>query len=55
LVGMYCVFISIMLIIVAVFHYARNLGPQVVRGLLLLSIGILVIFGILLLQRGLRG
>jgi threonine/homoserine/homoserine lactone efflux protein len=53
LVGMYSVFIGGMLIIAAVFHFARRLGPRVVRGLLLISIGILVIFGILLIQRGL--
>jgi threonine/homoserine/homoserine lactone efflux protein len=53
LVGMYSVFVGGMLIIAAVFHFARNLGPQVVRGLLLISIGVLVIFGILLIQRGL--
>jgi threonine/homoserine/homoserine lactone efflux protein len=55
LVGMYGVFIGSMLIIVAVFHYARNLGPRVVRGLLLISIGVLAIFGVLLLRRGLWG
>jgi threonine/homoserine/homoserine lactone efflux protein len=55
LVGMYSVFIGGMLIIAAVFHFARNLGPQVVRGLLLISIVVLVIFGILLIQRGLSG
>jgi threonine/homoserine/homoserine lactone efflux protein len=55
LVGMYSVFIGGMLIIAAVFHFARNLGPQVVRGLLLISIVVLAIFGILLIQRGLSG
>jgi threonine/homoserine/homoserine lactone efflux protein len=55
LVGMYGVFIASMLVIVTVFHYARNLGPQVVRGLLLISIVVLAIFGVLLLQRGLWG
>jgi threonine/homoserine/homoserine lactone efflux protein len=53
LVGMYSVFIGGMLIIAAVFHFARSLGPRVVRGLLLISIGVLAIFGILLIQRGL--
>jgi threonine/homoserine/homoserine lactone efflux protein len=53
LVGMYSVFIGGMLIIAAVFHFARNLGPRVVRGLLLISIGVLAIFGCLLIQRGL--
>jgi threonine/homoserine/homoserine lactone efflux protein len=55
LVGMYSVFIGGMLIIAAVFHFARNLGPQVVRGLLLISIVVLAIFGSLLIQRGLSG
>ena len=55
LVGMYGVFIGSMLIIAAVFHFARNLGPRVVRGLLLISIGVLAIFGVVLLQRGLWG
>jgi threonine/homoserine/homoserine lactone efflux protein len=53
LVGMYGIFIGSMLIIAAVFHFARNLGPRVVRGLLLISIGILVILGLLLIRRGL--
>lgn len=52
LVGMYSVFIGGMLAIAAVFHQARRLGPRLVRGLLLISIGILVIFGVLLIQRG---
>jgi threonine/homoserine/homoserine lactone efflux protein len=55
LVGMYGVFIGSMLIIVAVFHFARNLGPRVVRGLLLISIVVLAIFGVLLLTRGIWG
>jgi threonine/homoserine/homoserine lactone efflux protein len=55
LVGMYSVFIGGMLAIAIVFHQARRFGPRVVRGLLLISIGILVIFGILLIQRGLVG
>ena len=55
LAGMYGVFIGSMLIIVAVFHFARHLGPRVVRGLLLISIGVLAIFGVLLLARGLWG
>jgi threonine/homoserine/homoserine lactone efflux protein len=55
LAGMYGVFIGSMLIIVAVFHFARNLGPRVVRGLLLISIVVLAIFGVILLTRGLWG
>jgi threonine/homoserine/homoserine lactone efflux protein len=53
LVGMYSVFVGSMLIIVAVFHFARGLGPRVVRGLLLISIAVLAIFGMLLMGRGL--
>ena len=53
LVGMYGVFIGSMLIIAAVFHFARNLGPRVVRGLLLISIVVLAVFGMMLLVRGL--
>lgn len=53
LVGMYGVFVGGMLVIAAVFHQARRFGPRIVRGLLLISIGILVIFGFLLIQRGL--
>ena len=53
LVGMYGAFVGAMLIIVAVFHLARNLGPRVVRGLLLISIVVLAVLGVLLLMRGL--
>ncbi len=53
LAGMYGVFIGSMLILVGVFHFARKLGPRIVRGMLLISIGVLAIFGILLIQRGL--
>ena len=53
LVGMYGVFVGSMLIIVVVFHFARGFGPRVVRGLLLISIVVLAIFGVLLLMRGL--
>jgi threonine/homoserine/homoserine lactone efflux protein len=55
LAGMYGVFISSMLIIVAVFHFARNLGPRVVRGMLLISIGVLALLGVVLLAQGLLG
>ena len=53
LIGMYGVFIGGMLSIVVVFHFARNLGPRVVHGLLLFSVIALTVFGILLLARGL--
>ena len=52
LVGMYGVFVGSMLIIAAVFHFARNLGPRVVHVLLLISIIVLAIFGVTLLLRG---
>ncbi len=55
LVGMYSVFITSMLIIVAVFHFARNLGPRIVRGMLLISIGVLAMLGVVLLAQGLLG
>jgi threonine/homoserine/homoserine lactone efflux protein len=54
LVGMYGVFIGSMLIIAAVFHFARHLGPHMVRGLLLISIVVLAIFGVMLLVRGVQ-
>ncbi len=53
--GMYGVFIGGMLIIVAAFHFARNLGPQVVRWLSLVSMIVLATFGVLLIGRGLIG
>src|SRR5512136_273770 len=55
LVGMYGVFIIGMLIIVAVFHFARNLGPRMVRGMLLISIAVLALLGAVLLAQGLLG
>jgi threonine/homoserine/homoserine lactone efflux protein len=55
LLGMYGVFISSMLIIVAVFHYARNLAPRIVRGMLLISIGVLALLGAVLLAQGVLG
>jgi threonine/homoserine/homoserine lactone efflux protein len=55
LVGMYGVFIAGMLIIAAVFHFARNLGPRIVHGMLLISIGVLTMLGVVLLAQGLVG
>jgi threonine/homoserine/homoserine lactone efflux protein len=55
LTGFYAVFIGGMLSIVALFHQARRLGPGVVRALTLVSMAILVLFGALLLLRGIRG
>ncbi|CAG0927385.1 hypothetical protein TFLX_00424 [Thermoflexales bacterium] len=54
LAGMYGVFMASMLIIAAVFHFARHLGLHVVHGLLLISIMVLAIFGVLLFVRGLQ-
>jgi threonine/homoserine/homoserine lactone efflux protein len=51
LIGMYGVFIGLLIALIAVFHFARRLGPQIVRGLLLVSIGVLVIFGGVLIAR----
>jgi len=49
------VFVGSMLIIVGVFHFARNLGPRIVRGMLLISIGVLAMLGAVLLTQGLLG
>jgi threonine/homoserine/homoserine lactone efflux protein len=54
LIGFYSLFVGGMLGIVALFHQARRLGPKVVRALTLLSIIILLIFGGLLILKGLR-
>lgn len=50
--GFYGALIGGMLAIASVFHLARQLGPRVVRSLLLASVVILSIFGVLLLYRG---
>ncbi len=55
LLGMYGVFIGLQIAMIAVFHFARRLGPQIVRGMLLISIGVLAIFGGVLLVRGVVG
>lgn len=55
LIGMYGVFIGLQIALIAVFHFARRLGPQIVRGMLLISIGVLAIFGGLLIVRGVAG
>ncbi len=52
LFGMYGVMISAMAAIALVFHNARRLGPQIVRGLLFISIIILIVFGGSLIYRG---
>jgi threonine/homoserine/homoserine lactone efflux protein len=55
LLGFYGVFISFMLGLSLLFSQARRLGPQVVRVLLLVSIVILVIFGVILIKEGIWG
>lgn len=50
--GFYAALIGGMLAIASVFHLARQLGPRLVRALLLASVIILIIFGLLLLYRG---
>lgn len=52
LVSFYGIFVGGMLVVAALFHHVRRLGPRVVRGMLLLSIVILVAFGALLIGRG---
>ena len=55
LLGFYGVFLAGMILMVGVFHLARRLGPRLVRGLMLLSILLLLGFGFLLLQQGVSG
>ena len=55
LLGFYGALIGGFLGIAALFHQARRLGPRVVRTLSLASILILVVFGIVLLKRGIWG
>jgi threonine/homoserine/homoserine lactone efflux protein len=50
--GFYGVFIGGLLGLVGLFDQARRLGPRVVRALLLVSIVILVVFGVGLLRKG---
>jgi threonine/homoserine/homoserine lactone efflux protein len=53
--GFYGLFIGALLGLVALFHQARRLGPRVTRGLLLISIVILVLFAGHLLRDGVIG
>ena len=55
LLGFYAALIGGFLGIAALFHQPRRLGPRVVRGLALVSILILFVFGIMLLERGIWG
>jgi len=52
LIGFYGVFVAGMLVLVVLFDQARRFGRRFVRGLLLLSIVILVIFGAVLVGQG---
>ena len=49
LAGFYLLFIGGMLVLVALFHQARRLGPAVVHGLTLVSILVLLAFGLVLI------
>jgi threonine/homoserine/homoserine lactone efflux protein len=53
--GFYGVFIGGLLGLVGLFHQLRRLGLRVMRALLLVSIVILVVFGVGLLRKGLLG
>lgn len=53
--GFYGVFIGGMLALAGLFHQARRFGTRTVRGLMLASLLVLVVFGGILLQRGLFG
>jgi threonine/homoserine/homoserine lactone efflux protein len=53
--GFYGVFMLTMLGFITIFHQTRRLGPSVVRGIQIASIGILVIFGGILIREGLLG
>jgi threonine/homoserine/homoserine lactone efflux protein len=55
LLGFYGFFISLLVILAAIFHQARRFDQRIVRGLLLVSIIILIIFGGLLIRSGLAG
>jgi threonine/homoserine/homoserine lactone efflux protein len=55
LVGFYGVMIGTLLAIAGLFHQARRFGPRVVRGLLLLSVGILIVFAGVLFRQALAG
>ncbi len=53
--GFYGIFLGGNLALAALFHQARRFGPAVIRGLLLTSLLVLIVFGVVLLQRGLLG
>jgi threonine/homoserine/homoserine lactone efflux protein len=55
LIGFYGVMIGVFLILALIFHHARRLGPRIVRGSLLISSLVLIVFGALLIKQGLIG
>jgi threonine/homoserine/homoserine lactone efflux protein len=55
LAGFYGVFMGTMIVLIALFHQTRRLGPRVVRSIQLASILILVIFGGILIKEGIVG
>jgi len=55
LIGFYGVFMITMVIFIALFNQTRKLGPKVVRGIQIISIIILVIFGGILIKEGIIG
>ena len=50
--GMYSVFISILIIIIVIFHFARRLGSGIVKYMLLTSIIVLFMLGCALIFKG---
>ncbi len=55
LIGFYGMFVVGLLLLAVLFHQARRLEQRLVRWLLLLSIMVLVLFGVLLLRSGFGG
>ena len=55
LIGFYGIFITGLLGIVALFHFAHRMGPRVIQTLTLISVIILAIFGIFLTVQGVTG
>ena len=55
LIGFYGIMILSLMGIVLIFHQARRLGPRVVHILLLVSLVVLIIFGMILLKQGIWG
>ena len=55
LIGFYGIMILSLMGIVLIFHQARRLGPRVVHIMLLVSLVVLIIFGMILLKQGIWG